>query len=163
LKVERGTTKIRVLACASEPTVKHFVEGKPVECTGPKNCQNHKEKISVKYKTYVLVRPGNEIQTWDMPRAVFNALGNLQMTPDWEFDGLPMPYDVSVTYDPDASPNDKYKTLPSPKREEVPAEVLAELGAKEPLSDVKEVGDEEIPVVNDDYDEKRISPDEVPF
>ena len=166
LRLEKGETKIRLLDCAPEPTVKHFINNKPVDCPGPKTCQNHSERPSVKYKTYILNRTDGEIKTYDMPLSVFKAIGSLQMDEDYRFDGLPMPYDVKIKFDPDASPAEMYKTVPSPKQEPLSEQVLAELGKKTPLNVktkfVKE-GDLEIPIIDPIDDGEPARDENMPF
>jgi hypothetical protein len=159
LKLSEGDNKLRLLASAHKPTVKHFIGGKPVDCTGPQTCQHHKEKASVKYKTYVLDRTSGRIQPYDMPFSVFKAIGNLQQDEEYSFDSLPMPYDIKIKYDPNASPSDMYKTIPSPKRENVSAEVLEEL-SKLPDLNADEKKEDEIPVFDE---EEKVTEEDLPF
>lgn len=71
-----------------------------------------------------------------MPMSVFKAIGALQLDEDWTFRDLPMPYDIKIKYDSQASPGDMYKVNPSPRREAIPADVLDILSKKPSLDEV---------------------------
>lgn len=140
LKLDRGDTRLRILEVASKPLVKHFVDGKPILCSGP-DCPNHTEKASVKYPSYILLE-GN-VLSYDIPNSVYKAVGALQLDQDYAFNELPMPYDIKIKYDPDASPAEMYKVIPSPKRELLADGVVAELAKKKRLDDDLVIVDEE--------------------
>lgn len=157
-KFENGDNKIRVLAVAHKPIVKHFINNKPFDCTGPGTCEHHKEKASVKYPSYIIDRKDNAIKKMDLVFTVYKQIGRLQLDEDYAFDDLPMPYDIKVNYDENASPSEMYKVIPSPERKLVDVETLEALRNLPSLNELK---DEDIPVVEDD--EKKITEEDLPF
>jgi len=188
-KFKEGDTKVRILDSSKEPIATHFIqEGgktKPVVCVGAKNgCQYHGsgaptdkngnvKKPSVKYVMYLLDRDDNSIKRADVAYSIVKSLSSLQEKPDWAFEDLPMPYDIVITYDSKAAPNDMYKVTPSPKASVLSAETLAELKdlkKNHSLDDIvaKAKGAasaalEETPSLSEDEDEDEIKPEDIPF
>lgn len=130
-KFKKGTSKVRVLDSAKEPVATHFVNDKPITCIGIKNdCPHHNEgdrKPSIKYPMYLYDLEAKKIVLAFVPYSVVRSLSTLQNSAEWAFENLPMPYDITVTYDPDATPAEMYRVLPIPRKEETPKEVLEEL------------------------------------
>jgi len=142
-KFEKGDNRIRVLT-AGEVIATHFF-GKGVKATtcygvekgcpfhgagAPKGTDGKEKKPSIKYTCYVMDRNdvNNKIQLADLPYSVIKQIGDYQADVDYSFESFPMPYDVTVKYNPDSnSPNDMYKVIASPKREEVSEDVKNEL------------------------------------
>ena len=192
-KFQKGVNKIRVLASSSEPIANHFIgengSSKNVVCIGKnEGCPFHgkdapvgkdgkPKKPSIKYLMYIIDRKNDAIRLVSVAYSVVKQIGELQMTEDWEFDSLPMPYDLTVKYDPDAAPNDKYKVIASPKRELVNQETLNQLAELKPLDEIlekikakqagnmpeiKEGKSEDLPVINQDEEEPPIDDVEEP-
>jgi len=129
---QKGNNTIQILTPAQVFGI-HFL-GKGVRsaiCYGKeKGCPHHEAKkpnetdeqynrrtrVSVKYAVYVLDKADSEIKLAELPHTVIKAIGELQKNPDWAFDELPMPYNITVVYNPDAAPADMYKIIPSPNR-----------------------------------------------
>lgn len=80
---------------------------------------NYPEKKSVKYIMYAIDRSDNRVKQVEMPYSVMRDIKVLQENPDYQFDSLPMPYDIRVTYDKSESPANMYKVTPIPKHYEV--------------------------------------------
>lgn len=140
-KFKQGDNRLRILT-AGEVLATHFFgkgqkastcygmeKGCPFHGEGaPKGIDGKEKKPSIKYTCYVIDRSDVDarIQLADLPYSVIKQIGDYQENIDYSFDGFPMPYDVTIKYNPDsASPNDMYKVMPSPKREEVSDEVKA--------------------------------------
>jgi hypothetical protein len=150
-KFEKGDNRLRVLALAQDPVATHFIsKGERAVCIGvSRGCKYHGEnapkgddgkpkKPSVKYPAYVVDRKTNDIRLVYLPYSVVTALGDLKKDADWSFEELPMPYDVTVKYDPDASGTDMYKVVPSPKSAPITSEIRASL---ETMKSIDEVAD----------------------
>jgi hypothetical protein len=139
---KEGENRIRVLTegiviathffeNGSKPSTCYGVdEGCPFHGTGaPKDDKGKEKKSSIKYTCYVLnvKDPEQKVQLADLPYSVIKQIGDYQQNIDYTFDSFPMPYDITVKYDKNASPNDMYKVIASPKREEVSKLVLEKL------------------------------------
>jgi len=148
-KFNEGDTKIRVLASASEPLATHFTaDNKAYVCIGIKNgCPFHgkgaildkegkEKKPSLKYPMYILLRDRGELTYAEVAYSIVRALTDLKVSPDWEFDEPPMPYDVTIRYTPKGTPQEMYKVLPSPVKNEIPESIMSELKTKTDLDDV---------------------------
>jgi hypothetical protein len=139
-KFEKGENKIRVLT-TWDPLATHFVKigGKDIAhvCFGKEEgCPYHGEgapldekgnpkKPSVKFVTYICDRKdGDQIKLADLPYTVVKAIVALQKDEEYNFDDLPMPYDLKITYDPDQSGSAMYNVLPSSKRDPLPDFVI---------------------------------------
>jgi len=138
-KFTKGDNRLRILT-KGEILATHFF-GKGVKastCYGiekgcpfhgkgaPKDDKGVEKKPSIKYVCYVL--NGTEIQLADLPYSVIKQVGEYQTNIDYQFDDFPMPYDITVKFNPDSlSPNDMYKVIASPRRENISQDILDEL------------------------------------
>lgn len=153
-KFENGDNRIRVLTSGAVIAT-HFLTGqgtvapkitpqgmKASVCYGedrgcpfhgdnaPLNAKQQEAKPSLRYTCYVIDRNDeeNRIQLADLPYSVIKQIADYQDNVDYAFDSFPMPYDVTVKYNKESkSPNEMYKVIASPKREEVSDEVKAGL------------------------------------
>lgn len=142
-KFQRGDNRLRILT-AGEVLATHFF-GKGVKastCYGiekgcpfhgdkaPKDPEGKEKKPSIKYVCYVIdVNDKTQsIQLADLPFSIIKQVGDYQQNIDYAFDSFPMPYDITIKFDPDsASPAGMYKVIASPKREPVSDEVMSKL------------------------------------
>lgn len=138
-KFEKGDNRIRILT-AGEVIATHFF-GKGVKahtCYGiengcpfhgdkaPKDNKGQEKKPSIKYTCYVASE--DSVVLADLPYSVIKQVGEYQTNVDYAFDDFPMPYDITVRYNPDSdSPNDMYKVIASPRREVITAEISEKL------------------------------------
>ena len=148
-----GKNVVRVLSVSDSYVATHFTgpgNKTPVVCRGEdEGCELHGEnapvdkdgkprKPSVKKLMYVYSKEKKKIEVAFMPYSVVIALQNLANDDEWVYDSMPMPYDININYDPEASPAKMYSVLPSPKRVEVPQTVLAELLGRKPLKEIED-------------------------
>jgi hypothetical protein len=138
---ERGNNQIRLLT-EWVPIASHRVNGKNYTCYGeeegcpyhgedaPVDEKGNQQKVRVRFVTYVLSRADNQIYLAFLPYSVVKSIVDLSTQTGWEFNEFPMPYDIVVKYDPDASPTEMYKVFPSPSREPVSSEILTALSVK---------------------------------
>mgnify|MGYP001575312067 CR=1 FL=1 len=157
-RFQKGENRIRILTAGEIIATHFFGKGvKPSTCYGedkgcpfhgenaPKDENGKEKKLAIKYSCYVLNVKEGIIQLADLPYSVIKQIGEYQNNVDYSFDSFPMPYDVTITFDPDSkSPVNMYKIIASPKREEVSdeikgklAEVLQELSPAEHIQKKK--------------------------
>lgn len=144
---EKGENRIRILT-EWVPIVSHYLGGKYITCVGEEGgCPYHGEntpldekgnpmRARMRFVTYVLSK--GEILLAFLPYSVIRSLVDLTDSPDWAFERFPMPYDITIMYDPDEAPVNKYKVVPSPRREEVPDEYKKLLAEKRSIHEVVE-------------------------
>ncbi len=142
-KFQNGDNRIRILTAGQVIATHFFGAGqKPSVCYGAeKGCPYHGDKAmkddkgndkkpSLKYTCYIIDKSNknDEIQIADLPYSVIKQVGDYQANIDYSFDSFPMPYDVTVKYNKESkSPNEMYKVIASPKREEVSQDILTKL------------------------------------
>lgn len=112
-KPQGGDNKIRLLS----PFVGHKDE--------------YQGKISVKFVAWVWDYRSNNVKAYFMPRTIVDAIGALQSNPEYAFDELPMPYDITVNAVNAGTKEVKYTVTPA--RANTPV-------AKEQLEALKEKG-----------------------
>lgn len=146
---EKGGNTIRILT-EWVPIYSHYVNGKNYTCYGedegckyhgadaPLNEKGNPQRARVRFVTYVLSRKDNQVYLAFLPYSIVKDIVTLSEDPNWAFTQFPMPYDLNVTYNPDAAPADKYKVVPSPKMEEVESPVLNILLTKKHPSEIVE-------------------------
>jgi len=153
---EKGENRIRILT-EGEPVATHFFgPGKKAStCYGrDKGCPFHDEKApkddkgdpkkpSIKFTCYV--QSGEEVLLADLPFSVIKQVGDFQQHIDYQFSEFPMPYDITVKFDPDAAPNDKYKVVPArqntPISENVDTALKVAMGKLTPIQNVQKKKD----------------------
>lgn len=87
---------------------------------------------------YVLDRKDGLVKTWFMPNSIHKFIEALQSDPDWTFDEVPMPFDITLNAKGAGTKEVEYGVTPSPKRMPLtPAEEAAFL-AKKPINEVQQ-------------------------
>src|SRR3990167_4328580 len=131
-KFREGKNKIRILV-EGEMIAIHFVGGKGYTCFGikdgcpyhgdsaPKNEDGSIRRPATKLITYVLDRNNEEQgpQQAEIPYSVVKQINTFAEEKDFAFSEFPMTYDLTVTFNKKASPNDMYKVVPGATREPV--------------------------------------------
>ena len=145
-KFEKGENRLRILTAGEVIATHFFGKGQKAHtCYGmekgcpfhgdkaPKDDKGKEKKPSIKYTCYLIDVKDTEkkVQMADLPYSVIKQVGEYQTNIDYAFETFPMPYDITVKFDPDTNvPNDMYKVLPSPKQTPVDKEVLEALEEK---------------------------------
>lgn len=116
-KLQEGENRIRVLS-PGKVLAEHFKLG---VCYGiEKGCPFHTEeyKLSparIKFLMYVVDRKDGEIKIAKMPYGIIKSIGALQENQDYAFDGIPMPYDITINAKGAGTKEVEYTVIPSPK------------------------------------------------
>ena len=145
-KFEKGDNRIRILTEGEVIATHFFGKGqRPSVCYGvekgcpfhgeraPKDDKGNEKKPSLKYTCYIIDKRDAEekIQIADLPYSIIKQVGDYQENIDYAFTSFPMPYDVTVKFDPDSpSPASMYKVIASPKQEPVSDTVMGKLAEK---------------------------------
>ncbi len=77
-KVKEGANKIRLLS----PCIPYRSE--------------YKGQVNVKFPAWIIDRADGVIKLYFMPQTILNAIGGLQMSDDFGFVEVPMPYDLTI-------------------------------------------------------------------
>jgi hypothetical protein len=77
-KPKEGANKIRLLS----PAVPYKSE--------------YKGQIRVQFLAWIIDREDGQIKLYFMPQTILNAIGGLQMSDDFGFEEVPMPYDITI-------------------------------------------------------------------
>ena len=143
-KIKEGKNRVRVLT-PLYPYASHFKAG---ACVGKADCPECKKVVkdkdgkdkenlpSIKFICHVLDmneptkaadKTTYPIKLAQFPLGIFLALRDLQNDPEWSFNELPMPYDITINAEGAGKTTVKYSVVASPKREPVAAETLETL------------------------------------
>jgi len=87
-------------------------------------------KKSIRYVGYVLDKTDNKVRQAEFPYSIHKGIGVLQENPDYQFDVVPMPYDIRITYAKDESPANMYNVQATPNRDEISDEIIKDLEKK---------------------------------
>lgn len=182
-KILEGKNRVRILS-PLYPFASHFKAG---ACVGKEDCPeckkmvkdkdgNDKENIpSVKFVCHVLDSKDNTIKLAQFPLSIFLALRDLQNDPEWAFNELPMPYDITINAEGAGKTTVKYSVVASPTRTAVAPEILAKLNKLHTPDQFKNAMIEKkkkslgLITTNDklssgiDYPTEEIAPDDIPF
>lgn len=126
-KISEGANRLRVLSqCAV--LAEHFKIGPCYE-----GCPNHgadDPKASVRWLTWVLDYKDNQMKLAKLPHTIFKSLVELQNNPEYKFESLPMPFDITINAKGAGTKEVNYSVVPARANSDIPAEILAKL-AKE--------------------------------
>lgn len=157
-KFEEGANRFRVLS--DSPALReHFKFGVCIGST--KGCPQCKvDDGSVKFMTWILDYRDNTIKTLKMPWTILNAIGGLQKDPDYAFDEVPMPYDITVNAKNAGKKEVDYTVLPARNNTPIDQAILDEFAKKTPIETIiekmKEKQAKKLGIVREgktDYDE----------
>ena len=186
-KLKEGKNRVRILTPLF-PYASHFISKTeaPKACVGKADCPECKKVVkdkdgkdkenlpAIKFVCHVLDTTDNQIKMAQFPLTIFLALRDLQNDPEWSFNELPMPYDITINAEGAGKTTVKYSVVASPKREPVAAETLETLSKistpedfktamikkqKKLLGLVESSGDDK----EIEYPEEDISPSDIPF
>jgi hypothetical protein len=119
LKIKEGKNQIRVVSDA----LPH-----PGEFKG---------KRTFKWLVYVIDRADGNVKPYFMPNKVFAALEDLQTDEDHGFEGMPMPYDVSVNAKNAGTIDVEYSVVPR-KPSALTADERNKVDAAKPLKELQQ-------------------------
>lgn len=68
-----------------------------------------------KWLCQVIDRKDGKVKPYFMPTTVYKAIEALQTNPDYSFDEIPMPYDITINAKGAGSKEVEYTVMPSPK------------------------------------------------
>jgi hypothetical protein len=134
-KVKEGKNRVRILSPLF-PYASHFKVG---ACVGKEDCPDCKKMVkdkdgndkentpSVKFVCHVLDTTDNQIKLAQFPLSIFLALRDLQNDPEWSFNELPMPYDITINAEGAGTTSVKYSVVASPTRSPLAPEITAKL------------------------------------
>lgn len=94
-------------------------------------------KSNFKWLCYVLDRRDGKVKPFFMPHKIYKAIEALQMNPDYEFDDVPMPYDVTVNALKAGTKDVVYTIVPARKNTPVTEAEAKDLAAAKPLADLQ--------------------------
>lgn len=123
-KVQEGYNRIRVLS--------EFVlhEGE------------YNGKKTYKFVAWILDRRDEKVKPYYMPRTIVDELAALQVNPEYRFEEVPMPYDITINAVKPGTLDVEYKVIPARQNSELTAEEKAAFAEKptvqEYLAKVKE-------------------------
>lgn len=143
-RFQPGENKVRVLDLSREWLISHFTKTGNIEClntiTGEGDCSlcHDKKQRTAKKLGYLYSYVDEKIVLAFVPRTVVTELQNFSNTEEYDYSEFPMPYDVTVTYDPKAAAKDKYKTLPARQNTPLLSGVLDDLQKRKPLDQIVE-------------------------
>lgn len=90
-----------------------------------------------KWLCYVLDRRDGKVKTHFMPHKIYKAIEALQVNPDYTFEEVPMPYDVTVHAKGAGTKEVEYSLIPARKETPLTADEEADLNQQKPLADVQ--------------------------
>jgi hypothetical protein len=132
---KKGTYKFRVLTPCYPLATYFFGAGiKPkIAYSGleaPKDKEGNPIKPTVKFVGYVLDREDGQVKLAELSYSIIKSITAMQEDDEWAFADFPMPYDIKVAYDKDASPTDVYKVMASPNKTPLTDEEAKQLKEK---------------------------------
>lgn len=90
-----------------------------------------------KWLCYVLDRRDGKVKVHFMPHKIYKAIEALQQNPDYTFQEVPMPYDVTVMAKHAGTKEVEYTVMPARKETPLTADEEADLAKQKPLADVQ--------------------------
>ena len=128
-KIEEGPNRIRLLS-EFLPHTSYFL---------PKNAKPGTVATRrFQWLGYILDRKDGQVKTFFMPNVIHGFVESLQADPDWSFDEVPMPYDITINAENAGKMEVKYSLTPSPKRVALTPAEEATYISKKPIEEVQQ-------------------------
>jgi hypothetical protein len=137
-KIIEGDNRVRILSRFA-PIPEHFKQG---TCYGiEKGCKvrdenNNHPQPSVKFLTHVIDRKDGQIKLYKAPYSITKDVGALQAEPDYEFDDMPMPYDLNIKAKKAGTKEVEYTVIASAKRSTLTADEQKALDKQKSPEDI---------------------------
>jgi hypothetical protein len=153
LKLKEGSNRLRLMSIC----IPHASE--------------YQGRKTFKWLCYVIDRVDGKVKPFFMPHTIFKQIEALQMNPDYEFDTVPMPFDLTINAKGAGTKEVEYTIVPARKNTALsPAETEA-LSEMKPLKEFqtallekkKEQPREQVPVHTDDDHTAPVNEDDCPF
>lgn len=141
LKLKEGANRLRLLS----------------ECLAHEG--EYQGKKNFKWLCLVLDRADGKVKPFFMPHTIYKQIVALQRSDDYAFDGVPMPYDLTVNADGAGTKEVKYTLMPARKESALTAAENQQLLEHKPIGDVKKALDEKKGTKRDDHDQRDTTPD----
>lgn len=91
---------------------------------------------NAKFLTFVLDRKDNKIKLAKLPYGIGTMIAEYEKDEDYSFEGFPMPYNIKVKAVGAGTKEVKYTVTPSPRREELSADVAEQMRKKASIADI---------------------------
>lgn len=95
-------------------------------------------KKNFKWLCYVLDRRDGDVKAFFMAHRIYKAIEALQINPDYSFDEVPMPYDITINAKKAGTKDVEYTLLPARKETPLTEEEREKLDAAKPLEELKQ-------------------------
>lgn len=99
-------------------------------------------KKNFKWLCYILDRRDGEIKAFFMPHMIYKNIEALQLSPDYAFEDVPMPYDITVHAKKAGTKDVEYTLLPARRETPLSEDEIEKLVAVKPLVQIKQALDE---------------------
>jgi hypothetical protein len=90
-----------------------------------------------KWLTMVIDRADGKVKPFFMPHTIYKQIEELQMNPDYTFETLPMPYDLTISAKKAGTKEVEYTLMPARKESPLTAAERQEMAAAKPLADLQ--------------------------
>lgn len=99
-------------------------------------------KKNFKWLCLVLDRADGKVKPFFMPHTIYKQIVALQRSDDYAFEGVPMPYDLTISADGAGTKEVKYALMPARKESPLTADEKALVAEHKSVQDVKKALDE---------------------
>lgn len=124
LKLKEGANRFRLVS----------------ECIGHRG--EFQGKPNFKWLCYVIDRADGKIKPFFMPHTIYKQIEALQLSDDYAFSDVPMPYDLTINADGAGTKEVKYTLMPARKESPLSDHERQLLDEVKPLADLKASLDE---------------------
>ena len=97
----------------------------------------YKGQPTFKWLCQVLDRTDGKIKPFFMSRIIYTMIGDLQLDPDYMFDSVPMPYDITINATGAGNKDVKYSVIPAPTRAVLSPNELAAIAEAPTVEEVQ--------------------------
>lgn len=118
-KVKEGVNRIRLV-------------GGPLPHRG-----DYKGTPNFKWLCYIIDRTDGAIKPYFMAHTIFKLIRDLQTSEDYAFEGVPMPYDMTIGAKGAGTKEVEYSVVPAKKETPLTKDELDDLASKKPLADLQ--------------------------
>jgi hypothetical protein len=112
-------------------------------------------KPNFKWICLVLDRADGKVKPFFMPHTIYKQIEALQVSEDYAFSDVPMPYDLTINADGAGTKEVKYTLMPARRETPLTEAELDLLASAKPVADVKKALDEKNKKGADEHGQRR--------
>lgn len=142
-KIQEGSNRIRIMS-KGEMLKEKFNKGvvyawdKGYPWKDEEDTENGIPRTNIKWLTWIIDRVDGKLKLYKIPYEIMKQIGALQKDPDYQFEELPMPYDITINAIKAGTKEVSYSVVPARSNTPITLEEMEALNAESSTKEIVE-------------------------